>query len=68
MSYGYIHVCASAYSWMKFPNKKIYRFKKLSFNPNFIETNKEQEICGNHIKARFFNVIIQNIAVHGTND
>ena len=25
-------------------------------------------ICGNHIKAGFFNVIIQDIAVYGTND
>ena len=28
----------------------------------------KQEICGNCIKAGFFNVIIQDIAVHGTND
>ena len=28
----------------------------------------KQEICGNCIKAGFFNAIIQNIAVHGTND
>ena len=27
-----------------------------------------QEICGNHIKAGFFSVILQDIAVHGTND
>ena len=27
-----------------------------------------QEICGNRIKAGFFNVKIQDIAVHGTND
>ena len=27
-----------------------------------------EEICGNPIKAGFFNVIIQDIAVHGTND
>ena len=30
--------------------------------------NKKQEICGNRIEAGFFNVIIQDIAVHGTND
>ena len=29
---------------------------------------EKQEIWGNHIKAGFFNVIIQDIAVHGTND
>ena len=28
----------------------------------------QQEICRNRIKAGFFNVIIQYIAVHGTND
>ena len=28
----------------------------------------KQEISGNRIKAGFFNVIIQDIAVHGTND
>ena len=28
--------------------------------------NEKQEICGNRIKAGFFNVIIQHIAVHGT--
>ena len=29
---------------------------------------KIQEICGNRIKAGFFNVVIKDIAVHGTND
>ena len=29
---------------------------------------KKQEICGNCIKAGFFNVIIQDIAVYGTYD
>ena len=28
----------------------------------------KQEICGNRIKAGFFNVVIHGIAVHGTND
>ena len=28
----------------------------------------QQEICGNRIKAGFFNVIIQDIDVHETND
>ena len=32
------------------------------------EKNETQEICGNHIKAGFFNVIIHDIALHGTDD
>ena len=32
------------------------------------ETFTRQEICGNRIKAGFFNVIINDIAVHGTNE
>ena len=32
------------------------------------ENKKKQEICRKRIKAGFFNVIIQDIAVHGTND
>ena len=33
-----------------------------------VHTVHKQEICRKSIKARFFNVIIQDIAVHGTND
>ena len=39
---------------------------KLRFD--FFYFGEKQDICGNHIKAGFFNVIIQYIAVHGTND
>ena len=38
---------------------KVYRRKN---------TKNKQVICGNRIKAGFFNVIIQDIYVHGTND
>ena len=31
------------------------------------QIDKNLEIWGNYIKAGFFNVIIQDIAVHGTN-
>ena len=41
------------------------RSTKLCF---IIKMNHKQEKCENHIKAGFFNVIIQNIAVHWTND
>ena len=33
----------------------------------FIRTNRNKR-CGNRIKDGFFNVIIQDIAEHGTND
>ena len=39
-----------------------------SVNSNLFAIKQLQEICGNRIKAGFFNVIIQDIAVHGTND
>ena len=32
-----------------------------------IDVFLKQEICGNRIKAGFFKVIIQDLAVHGTN-
>ena len=36
--------------------------------PQARDWNEDKEICGNHIQAGFFNVIIQDIVVHGTND
>ena len=33
-----------------------------------LQDKTRQEICGNRIKAVFFNVIIQEKAVHGKND
>ena len=33
-----------------------------------VHTEHKQEICTKSIKVRFFNVIIQDIAVYGTND
>ena len=38
------------------------------FNRSQYIYSYRQEICENRIKAGFFNVITQDIAVHGTND
>ena len=43
-------------------------FKKCSQSCIISWKKLKQEICGNRMKAGFFNVIIQDIAVHGTND
>ena len=42
--------------------------KPVARNRNLKTVKIMNKRCGNRIKARFFKVIIQDIAVHGTND
>ena len=48
---------------LSFPKMSIF----LSLQVSDLDS-KLNEICRNHIKAGFFNVIIQDIAVHRPND
>ena len=57
-----------SYGKSPFPTKCILKTFTLGTHFSRLWNYRKQEIYGNLIKVGFFNVIIQDIAVHGTND